>query len=63
LHCLLRGVNRRRQIANYELLSVACLRMRRRVVKPFSQRGTPLSGEQQEAVSEANAAIRDRHLA
>jgi hypothetical protein len=35
LHCILREANRRRRLAQYELLSCSCLRMRRRIVRPF----------------------------
>ncbi len=36
LFCLLRGVNRRRELAQYELVSASCVRVRRRVVLPFA---------------------------
>jgi hypothetical protein len=39
LHCILREVNRRRAVANYELLQSACIRPLRRVVKPFGNEG------------------------
>jgi len=35
MHCILREVNRRRQLAQFELLASSCLRVRRRVVGPF----------------------------
>lgn len=35
LHGILRAVNRRRSLAQYELVATSCIRMRRRVVKPF----------------------------
>lgn len=35
LHGILRAVNRRRSLAQYELVSTSCVRMRRHVVKPF----------------------------
>jgi hypothetical protein len=41
LHCILREVNRRRKLAQYEALSGPCIRMRRRVVKPFGERDVP----------------------
>jgi hypothetical protein len=36
-HCILREVNRRRQLAQFDLLASSCLRVRRRVVKPFGE--------------------------
>lgn len=43
LHCIFREVNRRRNLAQYEPLSSSCIRVRRRVVKPFQdqQQGGP----------------------
>jgi hypothetical protein len=35
LHGILREVNRRRELAGYELASSSCIRGRRKVVKPF----------------------------
>ena len=35
LHCILREVNRRRKLAQFELLDSSCLRTRRRIVRPF----------------------------
>jgi hypothetical protein len=35
LHGILREVNRRRELAGYDLASSSCFRVRRRVVKPF----------------------------
>jgi hypothetical protein len=35
IHCMLREVNRRRALAQYELLPASCIRTRRRVVSPF----------------------------
>lgn len=35
LHGILRGVNRKRSLAQYELVRTSCVRMRRHVVKPF----------------------------
>jgi hypothetical protein len=35
LFCILRAVNRRRKLAQYEPVSPACIRSRRQVVKPF----------------------------
>jgi hypothetical protein len=37
LHCILREVNRRRKVAQYELVSSSCLRTRRRIVSPFGK--------------------------
>jgi hypothetical protein len=37
LHGLLRVVNRRRELAGYELVSATCIRVRRHTVKPFGQ--------------------------
>jgi hypothetical protein len=34
---ILREVNRRRQLAGYELIVSSCLRIRRRVVRPFEE--------------------------
>ena len=36
-HCILREVNRRRGLAQYEPLSPSCIRVRRRVVRPFEE--------------------------
>lgn len=38
LHCLLREVNRRREIARFEPVSTSAIRTRRRVVRPFEKR-------------------------
>lgn len=35
LHCLLRRVNSRRKLAQFELLAPSCIRTRRRIVSPF----------------------------
>jgi hypothetical protein len=35
VHCVLRQVNRRRKLAQFELLPSSCIRVRRRIVKPF----------------------------
>ena len=37
MHCILREINRRRGLAQYEPLSPSCIRVRRRVVRPFDQ--------------------------
>src|SRR5712691_3201856 len=46
LHCLLREVNRRREFAHYDVISASCIRVRRRVVKPFDT-GPSASGSLQ----------------
>jgi hypothetical protein len=43
LHCMLREVNRRRELAHYEPVSRSCIRVRRRVVSPFEQTLTACS--------------------
>jgi hypothetical protein len=43
LHCILREVNRRRQLAQFEPVSSSCVRVRRRVVRPFEPPGAVLS--------------------
>ncbi len=35
IHCVLRKVNERRKLAQYELLPSSCIRVRRRIVRPF----------------------------
>jgi hypothetical protein len=35
LHTIIRAINRRRRLAQYELISSSCVCMRRRVLKPF----------------------------
>lgn len=35
LHCILREVNRKRKLAQFELLESSCVRVRRRVYRPF----------------------------
>ena len=35
LHCILRKVNDRRKLAQFELLPSSCIRVRRRIVRPF----------------------------
>jgi len=37
LHCVLRQVNSRRKLAQFELLPSSCIRTRRRIVKPFGE--------------------------
>lgn len=37
VHCILREVNRRRQLAQFEAISASCVRSRRRVVRPFDE--------------------------
>lgn len=37
MHCILREVNRRRQLAQFEAISASCVRTRRRVVRPFDE--------------------------
>jgi hypothetical protein len=37
MHCILREVNRRRQLAQFEVISASCVRTRRRVVRPFDE--------------------------
>jgi hypothetical protein len=39
LHCILREVNRRRELARYEPVARSCIRVRRSVVKPFEEAG------------------------
>jgi hypothetical protein len=43
LHCLLRKVNGRRRAAQYELLPSSCIRVRRRIVKPFAESTYPVA--------------------
>lgn len=35
LHCILREINRRRKLAQFEVLDSPCVRARRRIVKPY----------------------------
>jgi hypothetical protein len=44
LHCILREVNRRRQLAGFELVSPSCIRSRRRIVSPFESAANALPG-------------------
>lgn len=44
LHCILRGVNRRRKLAQFDLLPSSCIRTRRRIVGPF-ENCVPLQGQ------------------
>jgi hypothetical protein len=44
LHCILREVNRRRGLAQYEAVPRTCIRVRRRVVRPFDSAGIATSG-------------------
>jgi hypothetical protein len=37
LHCVLRKVNSRRKLAQFELLPSSCIRVRRHIVKPFEK--------------------------
>jgi hypothetical protein len=37
LHCILREINRRRVLAAYEAVPASCIRVRRRVVRPFEK--------------------------
>ena len=37
LHCILREINRRRGLAGYEPVPASCIRVRRRVVRPFEK--------------------------
>jgi hypothetical protein len=37
LHCILREINRRRALAAYEAVPASCIRVRRRVVRPFEK--------------------------
>jgi hypothetical protein len=41
LHCVLRKVNGRRKLAQFELLPSSCIRVRRRIVKPFAESTRP----------------------
>jgi hypothetical protein len=43
LHCILREVNRRRHLAQYELIGCSCIRVRRHVVRPFGDVISPSS--------------------
>ena len=36
LHCVLREINRRRKLAGFALLPSSCIRVRRRIVRPFA---------------------------
>ena len=37
LHCILREINRRRGLAGYEFIPASCVRVRRRIVRPFEK--------------------------
>lgn len=39
MHCILREVNRRRHLAQFEAISASCIRTRRRIVRPFQELG------------------------
>jgi hypothetical protein len=41
LHCILREVNRRRKVAQFEVVPSSCIRSRRKILSPFEMR-TPL---------------------
>lgn len=43
LYCVLRLVNERRKLAQFELLTFSCIRVRRRIVKPFGAPHCPLT--------------------
>lgn len=49
LHTILRAVNKRRKLAQYQLLSPSCIRCRRRIVRPF--------GNHTEILDEESASI------
>jgi hypothetical protein len=42
LHCILREINRRRGLAGYDSVPAPCIRVRRRVVRPFEKANQPL---------------------
>jgi hypothetical protein len=41
LHCILREINRRRGLAGYDPVPASCIRVRRRVVRPFAADSSP----------------------
>jgi hypothetical protein len=55
LHCILRAVNRRRQLAQFEPVDSACIRGWRRVARPFEETVSPSSSlpEPGQVVSDA----------
>jgi hypothetical protein len=55
VHCILRSVNKRRKLAQFDLLPSSCIRTRRRIVSPFENR-MPLE-RQMSAVIEAQTAV------
>jgi hypothetical protein len=51
---ILREVNRRRRIAGYECLAASCIRVRRRIVRPFEQTDSSTSVNLAEALTAYN---------
>ena len=41
LHCILREMNRRRKLAHFDPLAASCIRVRRRIVRPFEKFAQP----------------------
>jgi hypothetical protein len=53
LHCIFREVNRRRKLAQFEPLPPSCIRVRRRIVKPFE----PLARNAEEPYASIEAVV------
>lgn len=44
LHCILRDVNKRRKLAQFELLPSSCIRTRRQIIAPFGEKVAERAG-------------------